>query len=134
MKILLRLVILISTILTLAIIGTNGSYAQNQTQQEPTLNFTKLIQQKFSTAVPGIAPPNNTLPNVEVLYQSNKTLVLRGDIENFDSLGSVIDIAKQQGYSLDTVTVFTTTSSSSFLERTQSTSTDHYTVFMSRGK
>jgi hypothetical protein len=128
-------VILVPTIFMLAIIGiSNVSSAQNQTQQQPTLNFTKLIQQKFSETVPGLPPPDNTLPKVEVLYQSNKSLVLRGDIDNFDALGSVMDIAKQQGYSLDTVTVFTTTSSSSssITGTTSATSTDHYTVFMSK--
>jgi hypothetical protein len=61
--------------------------------------------------------------------KAQKGLVLRGEITNFTSLGRVIDIAKQNGYAIDSVTVFTQTSKPILETRYL---TDMYTVFMSK--
>ena len=63
-----------------------------------------------------------------VLFESPTTLILSGDDTNF--LGEAIDIAKQSGYKVDSVTVFTEQ------DRPSGTTVyliPVYTVFMSKG-
>ena len=65
------------------------------------------------------------------LYESPTTLVLRGEGPHFEPLGKAIDTAKQNGFSIDSVTVFTQ-QSQAFGNTTYLT--DTYTVFMSKKK
>src|SRR4029078_13690418 len=89
---------------------------QINAQTNTTNNFTKLFEQKSISAV-------------HVFYQSPKTVVLRGEGPEFTHLGQAIDVVKEYGFSVDSVTVFTETSqpigNTTIL-------TDVYTVFMSR--
>ena len=89
---------------------------QINAQTNTTNNFTKLFEQKSISAV-------------HVFYESPKTVVLRGEGPEFTYLGQAIDVVKEYGFSVDSVTVFTETSqpigNSTIL-------TDVYTVFMSR--
>jgi hypothetical protein len=104
--------------------------AQNQTVATPgsVTNFTKLVEDKFTFDRLGLG---FTIPDLEVLYESPTTLVLRGKAPppEFTSLGQVIDIAKQNGYRIDTATVFT---ESSRPVAGTVTLTDVYTVFMAK--
>jgi hypothetical protein len=102
---------------------TSNSYAQNN-QTTTSLNFTKLIEQKFTITYQGVTPE----PKVHVLYQSSKSLVLYSPPKFFKELGSVVDIAKQEGYTIDamTETIDPTIGLSS------SSDPDTYTIFMSK--
>ena len=62
-----------------------------------------------------------------VLYESPKTLVLT--IDDVGTFGIAIDYAKEKGYSVDAVTVFTETSAAVGGTRYL---TPNYTVFMSK--
>src|SRR6476646_6776304 len=88
----------------------------NQQINAQTNTTTKLFEQKSISAV-------------HVFYESPKTVVLRGEGPEFTYLGQAIDVVKEYGFSVDSVTVFTETSqpigNSTYL-------TDIYTVFMSR--
>jgi hypothetical protein len=89
---------------------------QINAQTNTSNNFTKLFEQKSISAV-------------HVFYESPKTVVIRGEGPEFTYLGQAIDVVKQYGFSVDSVTVFTETSqpigNTTYL-------TDIYTVFMSR--
>lgn len=63
------------------------------------------------------------------LYESDQTIVLRGEGPNFGPLGDAIDQAKIKGYQINSVTVFTETSKAYVNTRYL---TDIYTVFMSK--
>ena len=63
------------------------------------------------------------------LYESPTTLVLRGEGPHFDPLGKAIDNATQNGFSIDSVTVFTQQSQA---DGTTRYLRDTYTVFMSK--
>ena len=98
---------------------TSNSYAQNN-QTTTSLNFTKLIEQKFTITYQGSSTPE---PKISVLYQSSKSLVVVSPLKFFKELGSVVDIAKQEGYTIDAMTE-TIDPSSSY--------PDTYTIFMSK--
>lgn len=105
-------VILFTTMCLLATLGTNTALGQTQ-----PLNFTKLLEEKGNFNVFGI-----------IAHESPKTLVLTGEIIN---LGQAIDIAKENGFTIDAVTVFVETSVPSEYTNTRYL-TPNYTVFMSR--
>jgi hypothetical protein len=118
------------TAITILAVQIEGVIAQNQTASTTgtVTNFTRLIEERFSFDRLQLG---FTFPDLEVLYESPTTLVLRGKAPQpeFTSLGQVIDIAKQNGFKIDSVTVFT--ESSRPISGTV-TLTDVYTVFMSR--
>jgi hypothetical protein len=118
------------TAITIFAVQSEGVIAQNQTASTTgtVTNFTRLIEERFSFDRLQLG---FTFPDLEVLYESPTTLVLRGKAPQpeFTSLGQVIDIAKQNGFKIDSVTVFT--ESSRPISGTV-TLTDVYTVFMSR--
>lgn len=118
------------TIIMIMVVQSEGIIAQNQTPSTngTVSNFTRLIEERFSFDRLQLG---FTFPDLEVLYESPTTLVLRGKAPQpeFTSLGQVIDIAKQNGFKIDSVTVFT--ESSRPISGTV-TLTDVYTVFMSR--
>jgi hypothetical protein len=118
------------TAITIFAVQSEGVIAQNQTASTTgtIINFTRLIEERFSFDRLQLG---FTFPDLEVLYESPTTLVLRGKAPQpeFTSLGQVIDIAKQNGFKIDSVTVFT--ESSRPISGTV-TLTDVYTVFMSR--
>jgi hypothetical protein len=104
------------------------SSAQNQTSPaEQVMNFTRLVEEQFTFDRLGLG---FSLPDLEVLYESPETLVLRGEVDTFSSLGQVIDIAKQNGYNIDSTTVFTQSTPSAVTDGV--TLTDTYTIFMSK--
>ena len=118
------------TVIMIMVIQTENIIAQNQTASitGTVTNFTRLVEERFSFNRLQVGFP---FPDLEVLYESPTTLVLRGKAPppEFTSLGQVIDIAKQNGFKIDSVTVFT--ESSRPISGTV-TLTDVYTVFMSR--
>jgi hypothetical protein len=106
-------------IMGLSIIITTNAQAQAQ-------NNTQVNQTGITNYIVGF-------PGVTVLYESPKTLVLTiADVSTFGPaavFGPALDYAKEKGYSIDAVTVFTETSSAigstTYL-------TPNYTVFMSK--
>lgn len=88
---------------------------QINAQTNTTNNFTKLFEQKSISAV-------------HVFYESPKTVVLRGEGPEFTNLGQAIDIVKENGFSVDSVTVLETSQPIGNIKYL----TDIYTVFMSR--
>ena len=87
---------------------------QINAQTNTTNNFTKLFEQKSISAV-------------HVFYNP-KTVVLRGEGPEFTHLGQAIDIVKENGFSVDSVTVLETSQPIGNIKYL----TDIYTVFMSR--
>ena len=116
------------TIIMIMVVQSEDIIAQIQTPSTngTVSNFTRLIEERFSFDRLQLG---FTFP--EVLYESPTTLVLRGKAPQpeFTSLGQVIDIAKQVGFKIDSVTIFT--ESSRPISGTV-TLTDVYTIFMSR--
>jgi hypothetical protein len=114
-----NIIFLMTLIMGLSIIITTNAQAQTQ-------NNTKINQT-------GIADYLEGFQGVSVLYESPKTLVLTiADVGPFGPgamFGPAIDYAKEKGYSIDAVTVFTETSSAVGTTRYL---TPNYTVFMSK--
>jgi hypothetical protein len=114
-----NIIFLMTLIMGLSIIITTN--AQAQTQNNTIINQT------------GIADYLEGFQGVSVLYESPKTLVLTiADVGPFGPaamFGPAIDYAKEKGYSIDAVTVFTETSSAVGTTRYL---TPNYTVFMSK--
>jgi hypothetical protein len=114
-----NIIFLMTLIMGLSIIITTN--AQGQTQNNTQVNQT------------GITNYLDSFEGVTVLYESPKTLVLTiADVSIFGPaavFGPALDYAKEKGYSIDAVTVFTETSSA-----VGSTTylTPNYTVFMSK--
>ena len=114
-----NIIFLTPLIMGLSIIITTN--AQAQTQNNAQVNQT------------GITNYLEGFEGVTVLYESPKTLVLAiADVSTFGPaavFGPALDYAKEKGYSIDAVTVFTETSSAvgntTYL-------TPNYTVFMSK--
>ena len=108
-------------IMGLSIIITTHAHAQAQTQNNTQINQT------------GITDYLEGFQGVSVLYESPKTLVLTiadvGPLGPAAMFGPAIDYAKEKGYSIDAVTVFTETSSAVGSTRYL---TPNYTVFMSK--
>ena len=106
-------------IMGLSIIITTNAQAQTQ-------NNTKINQTGITDYLEGFQ-------GVSVLYESPKTLVLTiAEVSTFGPaavFGPALDHAKEKGYSIDAVTVFTETSSAIGSTRYL---TPNYTVFMSK--
>jgi len=70
-------------------------------------NFTKLLLQnkEFQTCISGIQA--KCFPNVDVLYQSPTTLVLKSHY--VDTIWKVVDLAKKEGYKIDGISTYITT-------------------------
>jgi hypothetical protein len=116
---------ILSVVIVAALFQT--TVAQNQTAPaEQVTNFTKLVEEQYTFDRLGLG---FSLPDLEVLYESPSTLVLRGEGPQFQSLGEVIDRAKQNGFGIDFVTVFT--ESGRPVSGTVRL-TDVYTIFMSK--
>lgn len=106
---------------------TENIFGQNQTNvNQQVINFTKLVEEQFTLDRLGLG---FSLPDLQVLYESPTTLVLIGEGPQFNSLGQVIDNAKQTGYNIDSVTAIT--ESARPVGGTVRL-TDIYTVFLSR--
>jgi hypothetical protein len=89
-------------------------------------NFTKLLSQnkEFQTCVPQPSGIQNAcFPSVDVLYQSPTTLVLKS--RYVDTIWKVVDLAKKEGYKIDGISTYITTSGD--------TGTVNALVVMSRG-
>ena len=118
------------TAIVTMVVQNEDIHAQNETASIPgiTTNFTRLVEERYNFDRLQLG---FTLPDLEVLYESPTTLVLRGKAPQpeFTSLGQVIDTAKQNGFKIDSVTVFT---ESSQPIGNRVTLTDVYTVFMSK--
>jgi hypothetical protein len=86
-------------------------------------NFTKLLleNKEFQTCISGIQ--GKCFPNVNVLYQSPTTLVLKSYY--VDTIWKVVDLAKKEGYKIDGISTYITTF--------QDTGTVNALVVMSRG-
>jgi hypothetical protein len=111
-----NIIFLMTMIVGLSAIISQPALAQNNTQ---TPILTKLMEERITTYV-------------TVLSESPVTLILqvKGDYQGgYTHLGQAIDIAKQKGYSIDAVTVFTETSAAIGSTRYL---TPNYTVFMSK--
>jgi hypothetical protein len=108
-----NIIILTTLIIGLSIIITTN--AQAQTQNNTQVNQTGIT--KYLAGYQGVS----------VLYESPETLVLI--IDDVGTSGPALDYAKEKGYSIDAVTVFTETSApignTTYL-------TPNYTVFMSK--
>jgi hypothetical protein len=128
-KLLMLVAIMSIIIIPISLVPVTVFAQQNNqtTATGPVTNFTKLVQQQFSS--PSLLEGFAKVPAIDVLYERPKSLVLRAEITNFTALGHVIDIAKQNGYTIDAVTVFTQTSRPTGETRYL---TDTYTVFMSK--
>lgn len=89
-------------------------------------NFTKLLSQnkQFQTCVPQTSGIGGAcFPSVDVLYQSPTTLVLKS--RYVDTIWKVVDLAKKEGYKIDGISTYITTSGN--------TGTVNALVVMSRG-
>jgi hypothetical protein len=89
-------------------------------------NFTKLLSQnkEFQTCVPQTSGIGGAcFPSVDVLYQSPTTLVLKS--RYVDTIWKVVDLAKKEGYKIDGISTYITTSGD--------TGTVNALVVMSRG-
>jgi hypothetical protein len=114
-----KIISLMTLIMGLSIIITTNAQAQIQ-------NNTQVNQTGITNYLEGFQ-------GVSVLYESSKTLVLTiADVGTFGPaamFGPALDYAKEKGYSIDAVTVFTETSepigNTTYL-------TPNYTVFMSK--
>jgi hypothetical protein len=114
-----NIIFLMTLIMGLSMIITTN--AQAQTQNNTQVNQT------------GITNHLEGFQGVSVLYESPKTLVLTiADVGVFGpatTFGPALDYAKEKGYSIDAVTVFTETSApignTTYL-------TPNYTVFLSK--
>jgi hypothetical protein len=83
---------ILSVVIVAALFQT--TVAQNQTAPaEQVTNFTKLVEEQYTFDRLGLS---FSLPDLEVLYESPSTLVLRGEGPQFQSLGEVIDRAKTE--------------------------------------
>jgi len=89
----------------------------------PVTNFTKLLTQnkEFQTCPP--IARGQCISNVDVLYQSPTTLVLKS--RYVDTIWKVVDLAKKEGYKIDGISTYITTF--------QDTGTVNALVVMSRG-
>lgn len=101
--------------------------ATNTTTTTKTVtNFTKLLSQnmEFQTCVPQTTGIRGAcFPSVDVLYQSPTTLVLKS--RYVDTIWKVVDLAKKEGYKIDGISTYITTSGD--------TGTVNALVVMSRG-
>jgi hypothetical protein len=86
--------------------------ATNTTTPTTTVtNFTKLLSQnkQFQTCVPQTSGIGGAcFPSVDVLYQSPTTLVLKS--RYVDTIWKVVDLAKKEGYKIDGISTYLTTS------------------------
>ena len=113
-----NIIFLMTLIMGLSIIITTNAQAQTQNNSHNQTGITNYLE---------------GLQGVSVLYESAKTLVLTiADVGTFGPaamFGPALDYAKEKGYSIDAVTVFTETSApignTTYL-------TPNYTVFMSK--
>ena len=114
-------VVIIGIFLTLVcviVINVENVNAQqnNNTTGTTSLNFTKILAGKaFETCIPNrilstgeINPvkPNLCFPSVDVLYQGKKMLVLQS--RYFDEVWKAVEIAKENGYTVDGITTYAT--------------------------
>lgn len=93
--------------------GFNATYGQNLSSTSGTTSADEALDLLY----------------LQKLYESPTTIVLRGEGPHFEPLGKAIDNAKQNGFSIDSVTVFTQQSQAFGTTRYL---TDTYTVFMSK--
>ena len=119
--------------LLLAVGATSSTRAQTTinatnttTPTTAVTNFTKLLTQNkaFQTCIPSKPGIQGIcFPNVDVLYQSPTTLVLKSPY--VDTIWKVVDLAKKEGYKIDGISTYITTF--------QGTGTVNALVVMSRG-
>jgi hypothetical protein len=104
--------------------------AQNQTTttHRSITNFTKLIEDEYT---PDVLKEGKREPLVKLIHEGQTTLILENVASEMGSLAEVIDIAIQNGYKLDAVTVFTEEEPSDIADYIQLNPV--YTVFMSKG-
>jgi len=90
---------------------TTNSTTDTTTPTTAVTNFTKLLSQnkEFQICVPQTSGIRGAcFPSVDVLYQSPITLVLKSYY--VDTIWNVADLAKKEGYKIDGISTYTTTS------------------------
>jgi hypothetical protein len=110
------LITLIAGITTIISQGVLAQTTQNNTQ-------TVLPQ---STVITDLLQQRGISTGVELVFESPTTVIFKGDIGPNATLAFAIDTAKENGYSIDAVTVYTPT------PRAEGSPEDVYTVFMSK--
>jgi hypothetical protein len=101
-----------------SISGVHYSIAQTQELSSPITIFLNSEQDNNTTLVGR---------KVNVLYESAQTVILRAQAPWWDVAGHAIDFAKEKGFNIDSVTVFTKQSNG-----TTFFVPDLYTIFMSK--
>lgn len=107
--------------------GINYVTAQIPMSSSPITDFAKSENEKLKS---NSTFPLDFQPVLQVEYESNQTLILKAKDLWLDSAGKVIDLAKQKGYDIDSVTTETES------ESTDTSGTLHfdnwYGIFMSK--
>ena len=122
----LFLLLAVSATAPITALTTTSATNTTTTPTTAVTNFTKLLSQnkEFQTCIPqtsGIR--GKCFPSVDVLYQSPTTLVLKS--RYVDTIWKVVDLAKKEGYKIDGISTYITTSGD--------TGTVNALVAMSRG-
>lgn len=81
--------------------GINYGTAQIPSSSSPITDFAKSENEKLRN---NSTFPLDFQPVIQVEYESNQTLILKAKDFWLDSAGKVIDLAKQKGYDIDSVT------------------------------
>ena len=83
------------------IYGFNYGTAQVPSSSLPITDFAKSENEKLKS---NSSSPLDFQTVIKVEYESNQTLILKAKDLWLDSVGKVIDLAKQRGYDIDSVT------------------------------
>ena len=120
--------ILFMTASILSVVVANGAYGQIPGSANKS-DLLGTVNDLINNASNSIEPLDDL--SLVKLYESDQTIVLRGEGPDFGSLGKASDQAKMKGFRIDSVTVFTETSRAYVNTRYL---TDIYTVFMSKNR
>jgi hypothetical protein len=107
--------------------GIHYGIAQIPSSSSPITDFAKSENEKLKS---NSTFPVDFQPVIQVEYESNETLILKAKDLWLDSAGKVIDLAKQKGYDIDSVTTETESESKDI---SGTLHFDHwYGIFMSK--
>lgn len=107
--------------------GINYGTAQILSSSLPITDFAKSENEKLKS---NSTSPLDFQTVIKVEYESNQTLILKAKDLWLDSAGKVIDLAKQKGYDIDSVTTETESESTDI---SGTLHFDHwYGIFMSK--
>lgn len=107
--------------------GINYGTAQIASSSLPITDFAKSENEKLKS---NSTSPLDFQTVIKVEYESNQTLILKAKDLWLDSAGKVIDLAKQKGYDIDSVTTETESESTDI---SGTLHFDHwYGIFMSK--